>query len=53
MIPEFIIILGGCLLSGGIGALGVALYYRGALVRKERETWKAATLFHKHRTNES
>jgi len=45
---EFLIILGGCILSGAIGALGVCLYYRGALARKERETWKAATLFHHH-----
>ena len=48
---EYFIILTGCLFCGGIGALGVHLYYRGALRRKERETWKAASLFHTHRNS--
>jgi len=47
---EMIIILSGNLLCGAIGALGVWLYYRGALRRKEHETWKAADLFHTRRT---
>ena len=50
MIPEPILIMAYGFLCCGLGALAVKLYYRGALRRKEHETWKAASLFHSRRT---
>jgi len=50
MTPDPLLIIAYGLLCCASGALAVRLYYRGALRRKEHETWKAATLFHSRRT---
>jgi hypothetical protein len=43
---EPIILIGGCLLSASLGALGSVIYFRAKIERVESESWRSARLFY-------
>lgn len=49
MIPVECFILAAALLGAFIGTLGMRLYYRPRLARKERETWNSARVYYTRR----
>lgn len=50
-LPFFILVAG--VLGAFIGTLGMHLYYRHQLARKERETWKSARVYYTRRNQDA
>lgn len=49
MIPVEFYILASGLIGAAIGMTGMAIYFRGRITAKERESWRAASNYFKRR----
>lgn len=50
--PEYFILIAS-VVGAAIGTLGMHLYYRPRLARKERESWNSARVFYTRRNQDA
>lgn len=53
MIPNEAFIIAAAVIGAAIGTLGMVIYYRPRLARKEKETWNSARLFYTRRKQDA